>query len=217
MIDSTVCRREVLGAIRKALRTTSSEELRLQELAELRRDYIREASMAEAERTTLFEERVREYDGTVQRSSAANMAQAVAERLQARSKSRLAIPLGLPSAWLPTGFHFRIADDLAHQALDKLDGVITGCSVAIAQTGTIVLQHGQRQGPRKLTLIPDYHLCIVFAHQIVETLPQAFERLAAHVSLPTTFVSGPSATSDIEMTRIKGVHGPRTLDVLVIE
>jgi len=100
--------------------------------------------------------------------------------------------------------------------LDKLDGVLTGCTVAIAETGSIVLQNAAAQGRRALSLVPDYHLCVVFASQVVETVPECFARLDATANLPTTFFSGPSATADIEMTRIKGVHGPRYLDVLLV-
>ncbi len=108
------------------------------------------------------------------------------------------------------------ADALSNVELDKFDGLISGCTVAIALTGTIVLQNVPGQGPRKLSLIPDYHLCVVFAEQIVETVPEAFDKLAATATLPTTLISGPSATADIEMTRIKGVHGPRFLEVLIV-
>jgi L-lactate dehydrogenase complex protein LldG len=100
--------------------------------------------------------------------------------------------------------------------LDGVQGILTGCTVAIAETGSIVLQNGPAQGPRILSLVPDYHLCLVFAGQIVATVPEAFDRLAETSALPTTFISGPSATADIEMTRIKGVHGPRFLDVLLV-
>jgi L-lactate dehydrogenase complex protein LldG len=97
-----------------------------------------------------------------------------------------------------------------------MDGVITGCTIAIAETGSIVLQSAAAQGPRILSLVPDYHLCVVFAEQIVETVPESFAQLDATSMLPTTFISGPSATADIEMTRIKGVHGPRFLDVVLV-
>jgi L-lactate dehydrogenase complex protein LldG len=104
----------------------------------------------------------------------------------------------------------------AHE-LDKTEGILTGCTVAIAETGSIVLQNAAAQGARILSLVPDYHLCVVFANQIVATVPEAFDRLEDTSTLPTTFISGPSATADIEMTRIKGVHGPRFLDVLLVE
>ncbi len=128
----------------------------------------------------------------------------------------MAIPAGLPAAWLPETIPFTEADHLANLELDRFDGVLSACTVAIALTGTIVLQNVPGQGPRKLSLIPDYHLCVVYENQIVETVSEAFDRLGPTSTLPTTFVSGPSATADIEMTRIKGVHGPRFLDVLIV-
>ena len=97
------------------------------------------------------------------------------------------------------------------------DGVITGATLAIAETGTVVLQSVAGQGRRAVTLVPDYHLCVVRVGDVVETVPEAMERLQATAELATTFVSGPSATADIEMTRIKGVHGPRFLDVILVD
>jgi L-lactate dehydrogenase complex protein LldG len=100
--------------------------------------------------------------------------------------------------------------------LDGFDGVMTGSTVAIAVTGTVILQNVAGQGRRAVTLVPDYHLCLVNAADVVETVPQAMERLRGTEDLTTTFFSGPSATADIEMTRIKGVHGPRFLDVILV-
>ena len=102
-------------------------------------------------------------------------------------------------------------------ALDALDGVLTGCAVAIAETGTIVLSGGPEEGRRALTLVPDLHVCLVEAEQVVETVPEAFDVLRGVARRPLTFVSGPSATSDIELKRVEGVHGPRRLVVVIIE
>jgi L-lactate dehydrogenase complex protein LldG len=129
----------------------------------------------------------------------------------------MVIPDGVPASWLPDGFSFESAAKFDNYQLDRVDGVLTGCTVAIAETGSIVLQHASAQGPRILSLVPDYHLCVVFANQVVETVPESFAHLEGTSSLPTTFFSGPSATADIEMTRIKGVHGPRFLDVVLVE
>ena len=110
-----------------------------------------------------------------------------------------------------------VADDppLVIADLDALDGVITGCAVAIAETGTIVLDGGAGQGRRALSLLPDLHVCVVRADQIVGDVPEALARLTR--DRPQTWISGPSATSDIELQRVEGVHGPRRLDVIIVE
>jgi L-lactate dehydrogenase complex protein LldG len=109
-----------------------------------------------------------------------------------------------------------VDDGLSAGELNGFDGVMTGATLAIAETGTVVLQNVAGQGRRAVTLVPDYHLCLVRVDDVVETVPEAMERLQGAAELATTFVSGPSATADIEMTRIKGVHGPRFLDVILI-
>ncbi|MCO5997757.1 LutC/YkgG family protein [Actinoallomurus rhizosphaericola] len=142
-----------------------------------------------------------------------DVAAAVADALAGRGARRVAAPAGVPAAWL--GGVEAVRDDPALSAteLDALDGVVTGCAVAIAETGTIVLDGAADQGRRALTLIPDYHLCVVRRDQIVRTVPEALGRLDP--ARPQTWISGPSATSDIELNRVEGVHGPRTLEVLI--
>jgi L-lactate dehydrogenase complex protein LldG len=132
--------------------------------------------------------------------------------------SRLVVPADLPEAWRPPDVELVPDDGLANEALDTVDGVLTGCCAAIAETGTIVLDGGARQGRRALTLVPDLHLCVVEVDQIVGTVPEAVERLApaARERRPFTFISGPSATSDIELSRVEGVHGPRRLEVFIV-
>ena len=164
----------------------------------------------------LFEDRLLEYDAGVYHATVASIAGAIAEILSLRGKTGTAVPAGLPADWLPEGFVFEDATGVDADALDKVQGILSGCTVAIAETGSIVLQNAAAQGARILSLVPDYHLCVVFADQIVATVPEAFDHLESTSTLPTTFISGPSATADIEMTRIKGVHGPRFLDVLLV-
>ncbi len=106
--------------------------------------------------------------------------------------------------------------ELSTHELDALDGVITGCTVAIAETGTLILSGGAMEGRRALTLVPDVHICVVRTDQIVETVPEAFAALRGRERRPLTLVSGPSATSDIELERVEGVHGPRTLIVVIL-
>ena len=165
----------------------------------------------------LFCERCADYRATVRRVSAAELPAAVAAACAERGARRLVTPPGGPSGL--EGLEL-VADDppLGARELDGFDGVLSGCALAIAETGTIVLDGGARSGRRAITLVPDYHVCVVEAERIVAAIPDAVAALgeAAAEGRPITFVSGPSATSDIELDRVEGVHGPRTLDVFVV-
>jgi L-lactate dehydrogenase complex protein LldG len=164
-----------------------------------------------------FCERVAEYRASVTRVAAADLAGVVARLCRERGARRIAVPPGGPEAI--EGVEVVVDEPpLTPQALDELDGVLTGCALAIAETGTIVLDGGQRSGRRALTLVPDWHICIVEAGSIVAGVPDAVAALrdAAGEGRPITLVSGPSATSDIELDRVEGVHGPRTLHVVVV-
>jgi len=165
----------------------------------------------------LFVERVGDYRASVHRTSTADLPATIAAVLNARGATRVAVPAGIPDAWLAAAPVEQVADEppLSHDALDRLDGVLTGCAVAIAETGTIVLDAGPAQGRRVLSLLPDLHVCVVLAEQIVGSVPEALARLAP--TRPQTWISGPSATSDIELQRVEGVHGPRRLDVIVVD
>ncbi|MGA8595218.1 MAG: LUD domain-containing protein [Bryobacteraceae bacterium] len=182
----------------------------------IERGYLREGLLSAADRIDLFIDRLNDYGAAVYRASLQYVPQTVAGILRSRSKTGLLVPGGLDPAWLPDGFDFIRADTLTYAEIDSSEGVLTGCAVAIAMTGTIVVRHSPGEGRRALTLIPDYHLCIVFEHQVVETVAEAIQRMTEFATYPITTVSGPSATSDIEMTRIKGVHGPRTLEILLV-
>ena len=129
------------------------------------------------------------------------------------------MPADLPHAWIPAGVEMLREPGLTNDQLDGSDGVLTACALGIAQTGTIVLDSGPGQGRRAITLLPDYHLCVIRDDQVVGLVPEAVKLLqsaAASPGRPITFISGPSATSDIELNRVEGVHGPRTLEVLVV-
>jgi L-lactate dehydrogenase complex protein LldG len=164
---------------------------------------------------------VAESEATVRRVKTDELPTAIEEALRRRGVQRLAVPPYLPADWIPEGVEaLRDAarPRLTKEELDASDGVLTGCALGIAQTGTIVLDSGRAQGRRALTLLPDYHLCVVREDQIVGLVPEAFARLESAVKeegRAITFISGPSATSDIELDRVEGVHGPRTLEVLI--
>ena len=174
------------------------------------------------ERIAAFAERVAEYRATVHRIAAADLPRAIASSCEARGLRRLVVPPDLPEAWIPPGIT-PLRDDPDRPTpgpFDPGDGVLTGCALGIAQTGTIVLDAGPLQGRRLLTLLPDYHLCVVREDQVVGLLPEAVALLresASRPDRPITWISGPSATSDIELNRVEGVHGPRTLEVLLVE
>ena len=185
------------------------------------RGYRREDEAPREEIVARFAERAAEYEATVRRVKEDELPAAIQEALQRRGVKNLVIPPRLPKGWIPEGIEtLRDAarPRLTKEELDASDGVLTGCAVAIAQTGTIVLDAGTAQGRRALTLLPDYHLCVVREDQIVGLVPEAFAKLEEAVSekgRAITFISGPSATSDIELNRVEGVHGPRTLEVLI--
>ena len=163
----------------------------------------------------LFEERASDYRATVRRSPAGELAQVIADAAAARGAERIGVPRGFPAAWSAL-LAEAVPDDppLDVATLDALDGVVTTCAVAIAETGTIVLDTGPGQGSRAFTLVPDYHLAVVRAGQIVAAVPDAVAALDP--AQPLTWISGPSATSDIELSRVEGVHGPRTLDIVIV-
>ena len=210
---SDTARTAILSRVRSAYSSQERESAQ-QNYAAIERNYLRRSQLDTEELISLFIDRLHEYDAGVVRTEKANLPATVRTVLERRAQHRVAIPAGLPADWLPSGVDFVVADRLSAQELDQLGGVMTACTVAIARTGSLVLQNVAGQGPRALSLVPDYHLCVVFAEQIVGTVSEAFERLRP--AAPTTFISGPSATADIEMTRIKGVHGPRFLDVVIV-
>ena len=135
-------------------------------------------------------------------------------RCAQRGAHRVVVPAGL-GLTLPAGLDVRVDDGLTAAELDAFDAVVTRAAVAIAETGTIILDGSAGQGRRAISLVPDYHLCIVHASQVVQLVPEAMARLAAAAHRPLTWISGPSATSDIELERVEGVHGPRTLEVIL--
>jgi L-lactate dehydrogenase complex protein LldG len=185
---------------------------------DIAREYRHAGEPVDFDAVERFCDVVADYDATVHRVDAAGLADALADTCRARGATRLVVPAGAP--WAVDGVEL-VRDDppLGARDLDGLDGVLTGCASAIAQTGTIVLDGTGESGRRAITLVPDLHLCVVRSDQVVPAVPDAIAAVAPAVQegRPVTFVSGPSATADIELNRVQGVHGPRTLDVFVVE
>ena len=211
-------REAVLGKIRAALGPEVGQEAIGREWAGLERGYRQAAGVAREDVLLQFEDRLKDYDAGVYRAAAGEVAEVIARLLRERGMKRMAVAHGTPEEWRVPEVTF--VEDAAGGLgeIDACDGVMTGATLGIAETGTIVLQHRPTggQGQRALTLLPDYHLCVIFAEKVVQTVPEAMALLDGSARLATTFFSGPSATADIEMTRIKGVHGPRFVDVIVV-
>jgi L-lactate dehydrogenase complex protein LldG len=166
-------------------------------------------------RIELMLERLREYDAEVTECAPDYLPATIAAQLLASGRSSFVAPPGLPQDWLAPEFAWKVDHDLPTAEIEQVEGVVTTCFCAVAESGTIVLHHSASEGRRVVSLLPDWHLCILRASQIVETLPEYFSLCEQRPSL-VTWISGPSATADIEMTRIKGVHGPRFLHVILV-
>jgi L-lactate dehydrogenase complex protein LldG len=212
-------RDEVLARIRKANAAAAAQPTGEPGPGEPGRAYRTRGDRDEAELLNLLAGRLTDYRATVRRTTAAGLAGEIAAALTRRGARRVVVPAGVDLPGLDTlAADVEVVADngLDARALDACDGAVTGAAVAIAETGTIVLDGSPDQGRRAITLVPDYHLCIVRAEQVVEVVPQAVARLAASAGAPLTWISGPSATSDIELERVEGVHGPRTLEVILV-
>jgi L-lactate dehydrogenase complex protein LldG len=200
----------MLGRIRAALRGAP-------EAAPISRTFRQAAEADHAALVAEFVAQVRDYQASVDLTPPEALPAAIVAACAQHGVRRLVVPPDLPATWLPEGVTLlRDEPPLAPADLDALDAVLTGCALGIAQTGTIVLDGGATQGRRVLSLVPDIHLCVVRAAQIVGLVPEAIAQLAQQPQRPITFISGPSATSDIELSRVEGVHGPRTLHVILV-
>jgi len=213
-------RETVLRRIRTALRDVPQDEQPEQVAVE--RTYRHEDTSSRDEIIEQFIERVSDYKAIVHRVEEQDLPLVIAAACTEHFVRTLVVSSDMPLEWLPTDI--TILRDTQHQPLtndqlERCDGVLTGCALGIAQTGTIVLDGGTLQGRRVLSLLPDYALCLIWEEQIVGLVPEAIARLNTENGTnrrPITFVSGPSATSDIELSRVEGVHGPRTLEVFVV-
>jgi L-lactate dehydrogenase complex protein LldG len=202
-------REEMLARIRAATADISGQPV----VTRRYRPAARSPGSADEALVGLFEERASDYRATVRRCAAGEVARVIADAAAGRGAQRIGVPDGFPTEWsalLPGA----VGPPLDVAALDRLDGVVTTVAVAIAETGTIVLDTGPGQGNRAFSLVPDYHLAVVRVGQIVGAVPDAVAALDP--GRPLTWISGPSATSDIELSRVEGVHGPRTLDIVVV-
>jgi L-lactate dehydrogenase complex protein LldG len=209
-------RQRILDRIRAATQSVAKDLAHLAcAYAALPRPYVRRGALSAEDRIKRLIERLREYDAELVESTPADLPAAIAAQLAASGKRIFAAPQGLPAEWLVPGYDWRIDRDLPIAEIEKAEGVVTAAFCGVADSGTIVLHHSNTEGRRVLTLLPDWHLCILRASQIVETLPEYFDRCPQPPVL-ATWISGPSATADIEMTRIKGVHGPRFLHVILV-
>jgi L-lactate dehydrogenase complex protein LldG len=208
-------REEVLARIAAAHRAALPPNLPYESIS---RDYRTTSDSSTEAMTGLLIDRLVDYRALVRQCSVYDLGPTIATALSDRGAQTVVAPDGLDPSWMASLagelLIDRPNDQLSVSELDAADGVITGCAVAIAETGTLILDGSSSQGRRVLTLIPDYHLCVVFPDQIVSDVPEALARLEA--TRPLTMISGPSATSDIELNRVEGVHGPRTLEVIIV-
>ena len=224
MKQPVTARQLTLDRIRAATPSAAKDASQLAEAyAALPRAYIRRGALSAQARIELMIQRLREYDAEVVECAPAELANTITTQLATSGRHLFVVPPGTPnewlvtSAWKITGLEWTIDHGLAidEHEIEKAEGVVTAATCGIADSGTIVLHHSATEGRRVLTLLPDYYLCILRASQVVETLPEYFSRCQQPPVL-ATYISGPSATADIEMTRIKGVHGPRILVVIVV-
>jgi L-lactate dehydrogenase complex protein LldG len=210
-------REEILGRIRTALAAAPPRAGAARAPSDVPRNYARHRDHPDL--VGHFVERVADYRAEVVRVNAAELPGEIASACERYGVGTLVVPADVPDEWTAGLGAVQVRRDgdpqpLGVEDLDRADAVLTGAAVGIAETGTVVLDSGPQQGRRALTLVPDVHICVVRTDQVVDDVPAAVARLRPE--RPLTWISGPSATSDIELDRVEGVHGPRTLHVLVV-
>ncbi|WP_103515897.1 LUD domain-containing protein [Streptomyces sp. SM10] len=205
----TTARETVLGRIRDALALAPAPD------AEIPRAYRTGRTLPDAERLALLTDRLVDYKAKAHPCASDRTAEVIAEILRERGARVIGVPDGLDECWLSAydGEVRRDSADIPAPSLDTLDGVVTASAVSCAETGTIFLDGSADQGRRALSLVPDLHVCVVDLSSVMAGVPEAVARLVPE--RPTTMISGPSATSDIELERVEGVHGPRNLVVVI--
>ncbi|WP_413760090.1 LutC/YkgG family protein [Streptomyces sp. MMBL 11-3] len=209
-------RERILGRVQRALADVPQDTTPYEQAVP--REYLREHGDRSVEQTVdLLAENLADYRAIVHRTDREELPYLIMRLLAQRGPQYVLVPPGLPPEWMSAADATRVHDravSTPHE-LDKVESVVTGCAVAIAETGTIVLDGSPDQGRRRITLVPDHHICVVrVPAQVVSSVPQGLERLDP--ARPLTWISGPSATSDIELDRVEGVHGPRTLEVVLV-
>jgi L-lactate dehydrogenase complex protein LldG len=210
----SAAREQILESVRRGLADVPGNER--PEDVPVPREYLEREPEATLDR---FVERVVEYGSVVHLVSEGGIARAVEAASREFGVTSLVVPPGLPPEWMPLEIESISDTDLEVRALDRIGAALTGCALGIAETGTIVLDAGPTQGRRALSLVPDVHLCVIEEEQVVDGVPAALRRLSGELRAsrrPLTFVSGPSATSDIELARVEGVHGPRRFGLIVV-
>jgi L-lactate dehydrogenase complex protein LldG len=208
-MTSASARQTILDRVRTATSADANAYV------EIPRNYTHRGALDTAARLRLMTERLLEYGAEVIEAPIADLPATIAHQLQASGRRTFVAPPGFPSDWLPPDVNLKLDNGLSFDEIERCDGVLTASFAGVADSGTIVLHHSPTEGRRVITLLPDYHLCILPASHIVETLPEYFALCPTPPRL-ATYISGPSATADIEMTRIKGVHGPRFLSVILV-
>ncbi|MGW3657570.1 LutC/YkgG family protein [Streptomyces sp. NPDC005151] len=205
----TTARATVLGRVRDALALAPTPDTTIP------RDYRTGRTLPDDERLALFTDRLVDYKAQVHTCTATRTAEVIAEVLDGLGARRIGVPAGLDEQWLGAydGDVQQDSADIPAPRLDALDAVVTASAVGCAETGTIFLDGSPDQGRRALSLVPDLHVCVVDLSAVEVGVPEAVARLVPE--RPTTLISGPSATSDIELERVEGVHGPRTLVVVI--
>jgi L-lactate dehydrogenase complex protein LldG len=213
----SAAREEILGRIRAALADVPESERPAD--VPVPCDYRRGGTRGPDELVSVLAQRLEDYHAEVRRVDPEQLPQAVTEACRDFGLRRVVVPVALPAEWRPAGVELTEDQGLSAEELDQIDGAVTGCAGAIAETGTLILDGQGICGRRVVTLIPDHHICVVAAAQIVDSVPEGIAAVRTAVveeGAPITLISGPSASSDIELSRVEGVHGPRHLRVLIV-
>jgi L-lactate dehydrogenase complex protein LldG len=213
----SAAREEILGRIRAALADVPESERPAD--VPVAADYRRRGTRDRDELVSVLAQRLEDYHADVRRVDPGQLPQALTEACRDFGLRRLVVPAALPVDWRPTGVELTEDQGLSAAELDQIDGAVTGCAGAIAETGTLILDGRGVCGRRVVTLVPDHHICVVRADQIVDSVPEGIATVRTAVieeGAPITLISGPSASSDIELSRVEGVHGPRHVRVLIV-